>query len=139
MLILPYKTLWKPRFQMDKRPLVKGRIANFGIFRDVFEFLRFWMIFSVFQKNPVLWYSWSTLLWHQCYYRLRDSVSPVCGFFHSMNLYVALSVACCCKVFAIYIPNINLITMNNMSLRYIFHVAFRVTFFTLFLDLQIFF
>ena len=28
----------KPRFQMDQRPLVEGRIANFGIFLDVFEF-----------------------------------------------------------------------------------------------------
>ena len=41
----------------------------------------FWMIFSVFQKNQVLGYSWSTLLWHRCYYphRSRGSVSPVCG------------------------------------------------------------
>ena len=38
LLILPYKTLWKPRFPMDKRPLVEGRIANFGISLDVFEF-----------------------------------------------------------------------------------------------------
>ena len=31
----------------------------------------------------VLAYSWSTLLWHRCYYphRSRDSVSPVCGIF----------------------------------------------------------
>ena len=31
----------------------------------------------------VLGYSWSTLLWHRCYYphRSRDSVSPVCGIF----------------------------------------------------------
>ena len=41
LLILPYTTWWKPRFQMDLRPLVKGRIANFGISLDVFEFLRF--------------------------------------------------------------------------------------------------
>jgi hypothetical protein len=32
---------WKPRFLMDLRPLVKGRIANIGIFLDVFEILRF--------------------------------------------------------------------------------------------------
>ena len=38
---MPYKTWWKPRFPMEKRPLVKGRIANFGIFLDIFEFLRF--------------------------------------------------------------------------------------------------
>ena len=44
----------------------------------------FWTIFSVFQKNRVLGYSWSTLLWHRCYYphRSRDSVSPVCGIFY---------------------------------------------------------
>ena len=39
--ILPYKTWWKPRFPMDQRPLVEGSIANFGIFLDVFQFLRF--------------------------------------------------------------------------------------------------
>ena len=49
-LILPYKTWWKPRFPMDYRPLVKGRIANFGIFLDVFEFLCFGWFFSVFKK-----------------------------------------------------------------------------------------
>ena len=53
MLILPYKTWWKPRFLMDKRLLVKGRIANFGISLDVFLSFAFWMIFSVFQKNQV--------------------------------------------------------------------------------------
>ena len=43
----------------------------------------FWMIFSVFQNNRVLGYSWSTLLWHRCYYphRSRDALSPVCGIF----------------------------------------------------------
>ena len=40
-LILPYKTRWKPRFPIDQRPLVEGRIANFVIFLNVFEFLRF--------------------------------------------------------------------------------------------------
>jgi hypothetical protein len=35
LLILPYKTWWKPCF------LIKGRIANFSISLDVFEFLRF--------------------------------------------------------------------------------------------------
>ena len=41
------------------------------------------MIFSVFQKNVVLVYSWSTLLWYRCYYphRSRDALSPVCGIF----------------------------------------------------------
>ena len=34
-------------------------------------------------KMRVLGYSWSTLLWHRCYYphRLRDSVFPVCRIF----------------------------------------------------------
>ena len=38
------------------------------------------MIFSVFQKNRVFGYSWST---HRCYYphRSRDALSPVCGIF----------------------------------------------------------
>ena len=62
----------------------------------------------------------------------------VTWFIPSMNLHVALSVVCGCKVIAINIPNVNLITMYNMSLRYIFHVPFHVTFFTLFLDLQVF-
>ena len=29
---------WKPNFLMDRRPLVEGCIANFGIFHDNFEF-----------------------------------------------------------------------------------------------------
>ena len=41
LLISPYKTWWKPRFPMDQRPLDEGRIANFGISLDGFEFLRF--------------------------------------------------------------------------------------------------
>ena len=36
---------------MDQRPLVEGRIANFVIFLDVSEFLRFWFFFFVFQKK----------------------------------------------------------------------------------------
>ena len=59
--------------------------------------------------------------------------------FHSMNLHVALGVVCGCMVFANYIPNIYLIIKNNMSLRYIFHVGFHVTFFTLFIVFQVFF
>ena len=44
------------------------------------------MIFSVFQKNLVLGYSWSTLLWHRCYYphRSRDALSPVCKIFSKL-------------------------------------------------------
>ena len=39
------------------------------------------MIFSVFQKNWVFGYSWSTLQWYRCYYlhRSRDALYPVCG------------------------------------------------------------
>ena len=40
----------KPRLPMDKRPLVEGRIANFGIFLDVFEFLCFGYFFPFFKK-----------------------------------------------------------------------------------------
>ena len=50
LLILPYKTCWKPRFPMDERPLVKGYIANLGISLDVFEFLRFGWFFPFFKK-----------------------------------------------------------------------------------------
>ena len=41
------------------------------------------MNFSVCQKNWVLGYSWSTLLWYWCYYphRSRAALSPVCGIF----------------------------------------------------------
>ena len=35
---------------MDYRPLAEGRIANFGIFLDVFEFLRFGYFFPL-KKN----------------------------------------------------------------------------------------
>ena len=48
-------------------------------------------------------------------------------------------MVCGCVIFAIYIPNTILITMNRMSLWYIVHVAFHVTFFTFFLVLQVFF
>ena len=50
----------------------------------VFAFL---VIFSVFQKKMVFGYSWSTLLWHRCYYphRSRDTLSPVCGIFLLIN------------------------------------------------------
>ena len=59
------------------------RIANFGIFIDISEFFAFLLIFSVFQKNRVFGYSWSTILWHRCYYphRSRHALSPVCGIF----------------------------------------------------------
>ena len=53
-------------------------------------------------------------------------VAPGDGFFAtqitvirilpSMNLHMALCVVCDCMVFAIYIPNFNLMSMNNMSL-----------------------
>ena len=50
LLILPYKTCWKPRFPMDERPLVEGYIANFGLSLDIFEFLRFGWFFLFFKK-----------------------------------------------------------------------------------------
>ena len=39
--------------------------------------------FFHFSKKSGLGYSWSTLLWHRCYYphRSRDALSPVCGIF----------------------------------------------------------
>ena len=47
-----------------------------------------WMFFSsssVFQKNQVFGYSWSTLLWYWCYcpHRSRDALSPVCWIFYN--------------------------------------------------------
>ena len=63
--------------------MVKERIANFGIFLDVFEFLRFGCFFPFFQKNGF----WGILgppsygigaLAHWS----RDALSPVCGIFH---------------------------------------------------------
>ena len=50
---------------------------------------------------------------------------------HSINLHVTLSLVCDCMLFVIYIPNINLITMNNMSFLYIFHVAISFSHFFL--------
>ena len=50
-MILPYKTRWKQRFPMDWRPLVKGRMANFGIALNVFRFLCFrWFFFRFFKQ-----------------------------------------------------------------------------------------
>ena len=50
------------------------------------------MIFSVFQKNPILWYSWSTLLWDRCYYphQSRDALSPQCGIFFNIHIFSGL-------------------------------------------------
>ena len=85
----------------------------------------------------------------QIFFSMTLHVAPGDGFFsmqrtviwifHSMNLHVALSVVCGSVLFDIYIPNIILITMNNMSLWYIFHFVFHVTFFTIFLVLHVFF
>ena len=52
LLILPYKTWWKPRFPTDQRPLVKGYIANL----QTFFFLNFFRFgfFSVFNFFFVL-------------------------------------------------------------------------------------
>ena len=46
-----------------------------------------------------LGYSWSTLLWHRCYYphRSRDSVSPVCGIFSLYFRLIKLSFILPCK------------------------------------------
>jgi hypothetical protein len=57
------------------------------------------MIFSVFQKNRVLGYSWSTLIWHRCYYwhRSRDALSPVCGIFSSSDSWVLVQMRRCCQ------------------------------------------
>ena len=89
---LSNKTWWKPRFLMHQRPLVKGRIANFGIFQT-FLIFAFWIIFSVFQTNWVFGYSWSTLLWHRCYYphRSRAPLSPV-GFLSNFLIVVQCKV-----------------------------------------------
>ena len=35
---------------MDERPLVEGYIDNFGMYLDVFEFLRFGWFFPFFKK-----------------------------------------------------------------------------------------
>ena len=66
---------------------MEGRIANFGIFLDILEFLCFGWFFPFFQKIWAFGYSWSTLLWYWCYYlhRSRDDLSPICGIFY--NLY----------------------------------------------------
>ena len=55
----------KPRFPMDQRPLVKGCIANFVIFLDIFEFLRFGRFFSVFQKVWIQGCSWCNKTWQK--------------------------------------------------------------------------
>ena len=79
----------KQRFPMDKRPLVEGRITIFGIFLDVFEFLRFRWFFSFFQKYWVLGYCWFILLWYRCYY-IRNGREMLClpyaGFLLNTNI-----------------------------------------------------
>ena len=55
------------------------------------------MIFGVFQKNWVLGYSWSTLLWYWCYspHRSRDALSPVRGIFIFILANLILYFWCC--------------------------------------------
>ena len=60
-----------------------------------------------------------------CGYQCFGTQGTVIWIFHSMNLHVALSVIC---GISICIQNFNLIAMNNMSYRWIFHVAFYVNF-----------
>ena len=64
--------------------------------------------------------------------------TTVIWIFYRMNLHMALSVVGGCMVFAIEIPNIILINMNNVPPVH-FHVAFDVAFFTLFIVNQVFF
>ena len=45
---------WKPRFPMDKKPLVEGRIANFGIYLDVLTFCVFGAFFRFSKKMGFL-------------------------------------------------------------------------------------
>ena len=63
------------------------------------------MIFSVFQKNWVFGYSWSTLLWYRCYYphRSRDSLSPVCGIFCGYLCYGCLCYGFFCVFFVMVV------------------------------------
>ena len=49
LLILPYKTCWKPHFPMNERPWVEGYIANLGLSLNVFELLRFGWFFPFFK------------------------------------------------------------------------------------------
>ena len=49
----------------------------------------------------VFGYSWSTLLWHRCYYphRSRDALSPVCGIFlRSLCMCFQYGFPCLCQV-----------------------------------------
>ena len=78
------------------------------------------MIFSVFQKNWVLGYFWSTLMWYRCYYPhwSRDALSPVrvifftriwpYGLMHSISRFVCrsvcLSVRLSVRVFTFELP-----------------------------------
>ena len=72
------------------------------------------MIFSIFQKNRVLGYSWSTLLWHRCYYphRSRDALSPVCGIFNYSLCFRRMGGGLkICNVFIFRLININILLL----------------------------
>ena len=58
------------------------------------------MILFRLSKNLHLGYSWSTLLWHQCYYLhwSRDALSPVCGIF-------VFNLTKCCPNRTMSVPN----------------------------------
>ena len=54
--------------------LILAYLKSFRVFGD---------FFCLSKKKCFFVYSWSTLLWHLCYYphRSRDALSPVCGIF----------------------------------------------------------
>ena len=77
-----YQTTFKTIRSDIKSRLFPKKVKIVPPYSRRFWVFAFWMIFSVFQKNRVLGYSWSTLQWHRCYlHRSRDALSPVCGIF----------------------------------------------------------
>ena len=67
----------------------KGVSLILSYFQTFLSFCVFGEFFR-FSKNLVFGYSWSTLLWHRCYYphRSRDALSPVCGIFCGFFLHL---------------------------------------------------
>ena len=89
----------------------------------VFEFL---MIFYVFQKNRVLGYSWSTLLWYRCYYPhwSGDALSPVCWIF-CIGVTIRIGREILCLLYAGFL--IGRSNFNVQLLDFLFLIIWRVS------------
>ena len=79
---LSNKTWWNHASRLIRDLWSKGVSLILSYFQMFLSFCVFGNFFP-FKKNVCFGYSWTTLLWHRCYYPhwSRDALSPVCRIF----------------------------------------------------------